>query len=320
MKKITRFLISLIISVLLLYLLLNQINTNDVWQILKQADINYLLIAMFFYVIMMAFRSIRFEILLKKKIKFNKLLPIVFVHSFLTNIIPFRMGELSYIYLLKKVKKQSYSKGLSSLLIARIFEFGVMIIVLIIAIIFSNNLPNQHGFQNIIPFLFIALILCVITILSMIFFHDLILNLLENSLKKFPKFIKEKLNDFMTSFKSYKSRKILFLTLIYSILTYLTGVIFTYYIILALNFSLPINVLIITITFSILSSVLPINGIAGLGTVEGIWALVLGYFGYSLESAVLLSLSLHIIQLIFTSVLGLIGWLKLPAKHHKIRS
>ena len=132
--------------------------------------------------------------------------------------------------------------------------------------------------------------------------------------------LNDKLNKFLVSFKAYKSKKILLKTFVLSFLTYVSGVIFTYYIVLALNYAIPLNILLITITFSILSSILPINSVAGFGTVEGVWALILGYFGYTLESAILLSFSLHIIQLIFSGALGLLGWLLLPTKHHKVRS
>ena len=314
MKKLTKFLISIILTIILLYLILTQVKVNDVTTTIKNANFKFLGLSVIFYIIMMVLRALRFEVLLKKRIAFNKLLPIVFVHSLLTNIIPFRVGDLSYVVMLKKIKKQSYSKGLSSLLIARVFEFCVMIFILILAIIYSKDLPNL-GFQNIIPLMIVVLVLLVLMIFSMIFLHDFLVRIFDRFLVLFP-MLKLKLNKFLVSFKAYRSRKVLIQTFVLSVLTYISGVIFTYYIVIALNYAIPLNILLITITFSILSSILPINSVAGFGTVEGVWALILGYFGYTIESAILLSFSLHIIQLLFSGALGLLGWLLLPTKHY----
>ena len=90
-----------------------------------------------------------------------------------------------------------------------------------------------------------------------------------------------------------------------------------YYFVIAIGYYLPLNILIIASTFSILSTVLPINGLGSFGTMEGVWVLILGYFAYSVNDSVLLSLSLHIILLLSSSVLGLVSWIKLKQKEIK---
>jgi uncharacterized protein (TIRG00374 family) len=129
--------------------------------------------------------------------------------------------------------------------------------------------------------------------------------------KEISEKIKNKINALLISFKEFKSKKLIFLTLVFSILIYLSAVISTFLVMLSLGYNLPITVLIITLSFSILSSLLPINAFAGLGTIESIWVIVLSYFNYSIETAILLSFSVHIIQLTFSSIFGFFGWLKI---------
>lgn len=311
MKKILKYLFSITISVLLLYFLLSKINLQEIIKVFSQTNIFYLIIGGVLYLLMMIFRSLRFRTLLNNKLKATELLPIVLFQSFLSNILPFRVGELSYVILLKK-KKYNISKGLSSLLIARIFDFGVLISILIISILLSKNLPSKDIFNNMIPILFIALSIIVIAIICMIFLHDFILKIMQNLLKKLPKIkLLDKFNEFIISFKNYKSKRMLLKTLYYAIVIYFFGIISNYYFIKSLGFELPLNILIITITFSVLSSVLPINGFASLGTMEGIWVIILGYFNYGVQTAILISFSLHIILLLFSVLFGVIGWMKL---------
>lgn len=74
------------------------------------------------YVVAFYLRAVRFQYLLPPESSKALLFPIVLVHYAALNIIPARLGELSYIYLLKKVNNVSTGTSVSNLLLARVFD------------------------------------------------------------------------------------------------------------------------------------------------------------------------------------------------------
>ena len=219
--------------------------------------------------------------------------------------------------MLKKNNKQSVSRGLSSLIIARVFDFIILISIMILFVVISKDLPNKEIFDGLIPYLVMLLVLIILGLFSLIFLHDFSLNIAKKITKFLPLIFADPLHKFIKSFKMYKSVSTLLITLVYALLIYFCGMIANYYFVIAIGYYLPLNILIIASTFSILSTVLPINGLGSFGTMEGVWVLILGYFAYSVNDSVLLSLSLHIILLLSSSVLGLVSWIKLKQKEIK---
>ena len=172
MKKKINIVLSTVITFVLLYFLLSAIKLGDVVKVLKNTNIFYLSIGFLFYTLMGVVRTFRFKLLLKNKLSFFEILPITFIHSLLNSILPVRTGEFSYVYMLKKNNKQSVSRGLSSLIVARVFDFIILIAIMILFVIISKDLPNKEMFDSFIPYLAISLIIMIAGLLSLIFLHD----------------------------------------------------------------------------------------------------------------------------------------------------
>ena len=169
MKKKINIIISTVITIILLYFLLSQIKINDVIQIFQNSNFYYLALGFFFYILMGIVRTFRFKLLLKNKLSFFDILPITYVHSLLNSILPVRTGEFSYVYMLKKNNKQSVSRGLSSLIIARVFDFIILISIMILFVVISKDLPNKEIFDGLIPYLVMLLVLIILGLFSLIF-------------------------------------------------------------------------------------------------------------------------------------------------------
>ena len=300
MKKSVKFIISAIISIILVYFLFTKINIKELYKVLTQVNPILLFESFLLYLILIVFRTIRFRILLKNSISFLELIPIICKHAFLKVLVPFKIGELSFVYLLKK-KKHCVGKSLSSLIVARIFDFSIFIGVFILIIILSNKFIGIKFFSELIPYaiiMFFGLIICLILV---IFSPELIIKLLK-------KLNFNKLINLISPFKELKSKHLLTKTFIVSLIIYFISIFATYLLLLSTGFSLPLNIFIITITLSTLSGFLPINGVAGLGTVEAVIALTLSYFGYSTADSIILGFSIHILQIFFVILVGIIGW------------
>ncbi|MBT3464178.1 flippase-like domain-containing protein [archaeon] len=303
MKKSHKFIVSFLISAILVYFLLKQINLSELYEVLLRVNPILLLGSFILYILLALLRVFRFQVLLKKSLPSKTLFPIICVHTLLKIIIPFRVGDLSIVYMLKK-RNHSIGKGMSSLIVARIFDFVIIVFGFIIFTIFSSNLPNRDVFVKLIPYTVFFLLILVFGLIILLISPDLILKILK-------KIKLEKLGGLITPFNDLKSRHVLFKTFFITLGIYFVSMIYTYILVLGVGFLLPLNIYVIMISISALSAALPINGIAGFGTVEAVIALTLSYFGYAASEAILLGFSTHIIQILFATILGLIGYILL---------
>jgi glycosyltransferase 2 family protein len=318
MKKFLKVFLSVILSGVLIYLLLSKINIKEIYDTLANASLFYLGVCFFIYLLMGLIRAWRFKILLKKLLSFRDIFNITLFHNFMNNIIPFRMGELSYIYLIKKVKNGSYSKGISTLIIARVFDFLSLVLIFFISLFFSSGL--MYGLK-IELLLFICGGLVLITLLLtyflifkqrylLIFFNTIVI-LVSRFNKSLSIKISKEAKRLLKNFEEAKTKKEISLFFISSMLITILSFTFTFFMVLSVGYTVPYGVVVIASSLSILGSLLPIYGVAGFGTVEGVWVLVLSYFNFGLESAIVLSFSFHIIQLLFSALFGIFGWVNL---------
>lgn len=81
-----------------------------------------------------------------------------------------------------------------------------------------------------------------------------------------------------------------------------------------MNFQISILLVVLGGTFILLTTVLPIQGIAGFGTTETIWTLVFVPLGLSLDQAIISGFCYHIVIILYFTILGLYGWITTHVK------
>lgn len=106
------------------WLLLQQIRLADIWYLLVNIDMGWLLIGFGWYLLTNILRSYRFGTLMgiggiRRPLQ---ILPEMIALSFMNNVLPSRSGELSFPYLMKRRHNVPVSDSLSYLFIARIFD------------------------------------------------------------------------------------------------------------------------------------------------------------------------------------------------------
>ncbi|NAS89698.1 hypothetical protein C4E24_08220 [ANME-1 cluster archaeon AG-394-G21] len=114
---------AVVITIVLAAVLLSQIEVNEVITTLASVDPLHVIAGFVLYTCSYFLRAFRFHILVNKKVKIRDLFNIVCVHNMLNNILPARTGELSYIYLLKKLHNKKTGEGIATLFVARVFDF-----------------------------------------------------------------------------------------------------------------------------------------------------------------------------------------------------
>jgi uncharacterized protein (TIRG00374 family) len=313
MKKYINLFLSILITVLILGFLFTKANPFEAIDIVKNARIDYFLYGLAAYILLLIVKALRFKILLHE-VKFTSLLPITFFYNFANNTLPMKLGELSFPYLIKKTAKRNFAHGFSSLIISRIFDFFTILITFVVAIIVSTSLPANYDLKFLMPIL-VAIILLIIVLIGILIFDNRLLLLFLKWLEKIPVWnsprlikFREFVSSLISSFSEFKSKRKILLVFLTSLISLVLAITSTIFFVYSLGYLLPVNILIITICFSMASSVIPISGIAGLGTIEGFWVLILTYLGYNSKDAIILAFSLHLMQIAIGAVLGLVGW------------
>jgi len=134
--------IALFLTIILVALLLTQVSSDTIISIISHINPVYLLAGFMLYASSYFFRAWRFHLLLNREVSIKDLFNIVCVHNATNNLLPARTGELSYIYLLKKINNKTVGDGIATLVVSRIFDFIALIILFFFAIVLITDIPK----------------------------------------------------------------------------------------------------------------------------------------------------------------------------------
>ena len=155
-----KVLFPIIITAVLVWFLLSQVEVKTIVTTFKDVPLHLVLIGFFFYAFSYLFRAMRFKVLLHNEIGLKTLLNIVAVHTMLTNLLPFRSGELSYFYLLKKKGGiDSYMSGVPSLILARVFDLVAISFLFLVSFSGISTLPSE---LRVLGVILLSLVSCLI--------------------------------------------------------------------------------------------------------------------------------------------------------------
>ena len=134
-------LISLFFSVLLLVVFIFTVDLHEMFESISDANYFLIIIAAIIYMFSLIPRSLRWQILLEptKDTKLQQIYPIVVIGYMANNLLPFRIGELVRSYCLFQREKISFSVGLVTVLLERIFDANTLILFLFIGLNFLSS-------------------------------------------------------------------------------------------------------------------------------------------------------------------------------------
>jgi hypothetical protein len=164
-KAVTSFLLSFLI----LYILIAQVDIKKTFDIAKNADFITYLLAFFTLYISLFLRVLRWRTLLVNAGFFGglvELYEIFFLSWFANCIVPAKLGDVYRAYLLKKGKDAPTSGVLGTIFVERVIDiFSIVFLVLVIGIyIFGTNMPENLRFS-----LEIGAVICIILLLAIWF-------------------------------------------------------------------------------------------------------------------------------------------------------
>ncbi len=237
-------------------------------------------VALFLYTLSYITRTIRWQITLSIK-DFKKLFKITSFNTVFNIFLPFRTGELSFFYMLKK-ENIPVSESALSFFSVRAFDGIALITVFLISYLIYTG--------------FFLLSILVFVLMPFSFYgFKFVLSLLK----------KDKIKDFRENVLTLKN---IFSLYFLSILTFLfkfSG----FYLVLPTSIDLSYIEAFIASSAGDLTTILPIHGVAGIGTYEGGYAGILILMGIDKDIALIASVFVHIFILIGSALLGLFSFL-----------
>jgi hypothetical protein len=314
-KIITR-LLALIVTVSLLYILLSEVQIEEIVSTLLSLDPFFLILGFVAYATTYLLRALRFSILLHDELRISDLFSVVCAHNMANNILPARTGELSYVYLLNKICKKSIGDGFSTLVVARVFDFVFITLFFVVSALVTSDLPE--GSERVIQMavLFLSVILFLLS--TLLFFPRRFINFIEyiagvlgakesDLLRSFL----SKVEEVLESFGKIRSIGRAGFSKVFLVTFFIWLVLYIMIFILARGMGIDLEFIsmMLASSFSVFTNVLPIQGVGGFGTVEGGWTIGFVALGLDLETAISTGFTYHIVVLIYVFILGLLGLL-----------
>lgn len=250
-------------------------------------------------------RTIRFRLLLDKSSEsIRELMGITMLHGLFNYLLPVKSGELSYLLLTKRHLDVSLSESTATLITARFFDFGVIALLLPFAVHqFYDEMP---------PWLILSSVAYCIVVLGA---AALLVAYLRTSEVRSSRpgrdlttRIRNGIDRTVDSLRTIDERR-LYLRLWLVTCAIWGCVLFNYYFITAsLGFDPTFSQMVVVSLIIVPLTLIPIQGIANVGTHEAAWVAAFTMFGYSLESSLTIAVTSHMVMFAMFVLLGIVGY------------
>jgi uncharacterized protein (TIRG00374 family) len=234
-----RGVVGTIVSVIFLLLALKDVPLNDVAQALTRADYVWVLLAVVAAVAQSWVRATRWILLyypLQKGLRQAQMFGIILISQMLNIVVPWRVGELARIYLADEIEKRSKTQTLATLGVEKIFDTEMLVLILL-TMPFFVTLPNwlEQPREGLIV-LMLALFGAAFALLV---FRVPLLRLLSRVRLPGGRSLDSYAQIALLSLDLFKRRDVHMMLQVESVVIWSIGAFINYFILLALNLSLP---------------------------------------------------------------------------------
>lgn len=313
-KTISRA-ISLIVALALIIFLITVIDWQTFGDLLFSLSPLSIIAGFLIYVALNFFRSLRFKVLLDQdNTPIKTLFPIALYHNFLVRLLPFKLGELSYIVLLRNRLGIKVEEGISSLAGSRLLELLVIVMVAAVTLFIAGDIvPGQQIIMMILAAVFVLASMAVFYYAGRIIRFGLwmlrrIASMIFRTPPVFLDSIAEKLESTAQEFDRVSQPRLFLRAFFWSFFTYSCSFGTNLVILLAVGVELSVVETIILISMGMFATAFPFN-ISGFGMFELSWGLGLTTLaGFTMDDATAVGLLLNGFQIACAAVSGLIGY------------
>lgn len=316
-----RFLISFLITLVIVFVLFTQISLKELFTLLTRIDPLWAMLGFAAYFLATLFRALRFRWLIhSKEISLDELFRISIFYHLSLMLLPSKLGELSYPYLLNRIGGISMTEGLASLIAARVYDFFIVLMIFLF-----SSLTFQSLFKVGLLFILLLTLLLILATLFLFFYMHHLLTLISRACRKIFRMIRKeeskpslwvqkKIHEISEDFYAIRAKKTYPAVALTSLLSWF--MIFSTFRAFLLGFGVDISFLKIIFgsTVAVIANALPIGGIGNWGTLEVGWAAGFLMTGLPKEQAIATGFGVHILTFIICALLGLLAWVTFKKK------
>ncbi|GEM_PF-692645 len=308
--------LSILVTVILLIYLIGNVEWDEFGELLGRVAGISLIGAFLSYLSLNLFRAIRFRVLLdKSETPLRVLIPITLYHNFLVRLLPFKLGEISYIVLLRTRLNYSMESGVSSLFGARILELLIIVVVFAFGIVMSGEqfASQRDGLLVVVAAVFISSVIGLYyagTIIRLLL--RIMNNMLDRATSTAPSFIEKvnsKLEEMAVEFDRIRHPRLFTSALFITFFTYTSSFLTNFILLTAIGLDVELPIAITIISIGMFASAFPFS-VSGFGVVELSWLFGLTQFaGFPESEATSVGFLLHGFQVVAATLYGLIGYI-----------
>lgn len=119
------------------------INPSEIWQAFRTAQYEYLLLGALGFLAFMLLRAVRWRWMLANQIAYSQLFHIQSVGYMLTNLLPFRIGDVARAVLIGNVPPFTIAQGISTMVVERLLDLLFMVVLLPFTVAQVGSLPAE---------------------------------------------------------------------------------------------------------------------------------------------------------------------------------
>ncbi|HVZ79507.1 MAG TPA: lysylphosphatidylglycerol synthase transmembrane domain-containing protein [bacterium] len=311
----------IVIGILLFAVIVRKIDLSDTLAILSHSNWWLLLAALLAFVAMTYVKGIRWSYLLKMQKESYPVWDCFLIYMgtlYLGNITPGRVGDFAKVFYLKKDLRMGLGKGLSSVLVDRVFDLYLLLILGGVGLL-VNPMPVDPGAQELV--LAVKIFFVALIAVSLLAFNQRIGGLLLKA--AFQRLMKQEHRDKTDKlFEEFHSGMAAFYrpALLYPALLSLVSYCFFFWgcFLIAQAIQLPINLFYLSFTVSVVN-IVSLMTFLGMGTRELALLLLFGLINLSNTQAMAYDVMLTLIGLILFSLLGLVCFTLKPIDLGQLR-
>ena len=319
-NRLVYIILSAFVSVGLLWLLLSQVKTEDVIQTLYRVFIPALLIYAAVALVAAWLRAWRYKWLLRPQvISWPNMFLVTFIRNSLIDLLPARLGSLSYIYVLNKRLGFPFEAATSSFVLAFVLDFLTLspfLVVSVIALGLGANALSTPTILILAAFFFLLVFLVYWKLLPVArFFLAVLRHILRFGRIEEKAAARTVVNKFELTIQTLDSMQgrgkaipIFVLSFLIRLAKYISVFALYFGLLRSHGFSLgdlSFWTFILGLSGAELSSALPIKGLAGFGTWESAWALTFRLMDFDPRLAVISGIGVHLLSNAFEYSLGI---------------
>ncbi len=305
-------LVSSLLGITLLVVLLRQIDFENLVDSLLAAQPAFLILGGTAYLFKSIVRSLRFMYINELPGQnFLKMLRLTLASNLASQLLPLKLGELAYVYLVKKDFQARFSQGVSTLLIVRIFDLlTISLLFVLSALVFRLPAGLSVYFYYILGFVAVMLAFLGGLITASKLSPRLVIFPQQKAFSRRFKIlnkIQQGVQAVLLEMGKFRGRQYAVM-LGYSAVEWTLNYAMFHVLLQGIRMVPHFFDTVSAVTFAALASVLPINSLGNFGTQEAGWATGLILLGYPQETALTSGFATHLLSLSYFLVLGGLAW------------